>query len=393
MANSWRSRALVRASAIVGSVGLTFAGAGLGTLVLFGAEAVARVVAPDYLLKTRGLHVFSEIYGWTPRKGTTASLDGRRISVNPSGYRGRELPLPKTGDGTRLVVLGDSIAFGLGVHDEETFSSLLDSRDNGFEVVNLAVQGYDPGQELLVLLQDGLRYAPDVVVLEFCVSNDYAEAMLPVSLYDGKKLKPRFRLVGNRLTLVPLPPLQFPSAARVWLSDYSHLFNRSAMLWRPAPPRAADWHTRYNEAMRDEDDALQLSLALVRAMSDVCRERGIAFLVATFPDRSSYRQKLANRRPLHFRIGDRRHRHARCLSPLPSPRSAHGRSRARWYRAPQPARTRHSERGARARDWFAGRMETPRGARWAEDRSGHRVVPAISVEHCSDHSLSRVGVG
>jgi hypothetical protein len=288
-ASSGLGRARVR-WAIVGGVGLAFASVGLATLVLLEAEVVARLLAPDYLLKTRGLHVFSEIYGWTPRTSTTASIDGRRVSVNSSGYRGRELPQPKTGHGTRLVVLGDSIAFGLGVSDHETFSSLLDSRDNGVEVVNLAVQGFDPGQELLVLLRDGLRYAPDVVVLAFCVSNDYAEAMLPVSLYDGTSLKPRFRLVGNRLTLAALPPLRFPTAARVWLSDYSHLFNRAAMLWRPAAPRAADWHERYQQAMRDEGDALRLSLALVREMSRVCRERGIAFLIAAFPDRSSYRQ-------------------------------------------------------------------------------------------------------
>jgi hypothetical protein len=64
-------------------------------------------------------------------------------------------------------------------------------------------------------------------------------------------------------------------AESFWLSDYSHLFNRAAALWRPAPPRALDWHECYYEAMRDEDDALHLSLALVREMSNDLSRAGV----------------------------------------------------------------------------------------------------------------------
>jgi hypothetical protein len=218
-------------------------------------------------------------------------VDGKRVTLNGRGYRGRELALSRTGDRTRLVILGDSIAFGLHVSDEDTFARRLDVRDNGIEVVNLAVQGYGPDQELLVLLHDGLGYKPDAVVLAFCLANDFAEAVLPVALYDGRTPKPRFRLVGDRLVL-DRSSLHQSAARRVhqWLSDYSHLFNRTlASDPRDEMPRGTQWHDRYNEALRDEDYALRLSVALVRQMDRVCRERGITFLVAVFPSRSSYR--------------------------------------------------------------------------------------------------------
>ena len=67
-----------------------------------------------------------------------------------------------------------------GVSDEETFTHLLDVRDNGIEVGNLAVQGYGPGQELLVLLGEGLRDDPDVVVLAFCLPTTSRTPFLPV---------------------------------------------------------------------------------------------------------------------------------------------------------------------------------------------------------------------
>jgi hypothetical protein len=265
----------------------------LALLALVGAEVAARWYAPGYLVETRGLHVFSDTLGWAPRKGVSAMFAGKRVSFNPRGYRGREMALPKARDRTRVVVLGDSIAFGLGVSDEETFTHLLDVRDNGIEAGNLAVQGYGPGQELLVLLGEGLRSDPDVVVLAFCLDNDFAEAVLPVALYDGRTAKPRFRLVGDRLVLDD-SNLRHTGPGRVlqWLSDYSHLFNRAATLSPPSEESVGQhWRDRKHEAVRDGEYALRLSTAIVQRMEAACRERGIAFIVAAFPNRFSYRRK------------------------------------------------------------------------------------------------------
>jgi hypothetical protein len=265
----------------------------LAALALVGAEVAARGCAPGYLVESRGLHVFSETLGWTPRKGVSTLIDGKRVTINARGTRGREPALPNANQRTRVVVLGDSIAFGLGVSDEETFTHLLDVRDNGIEAGNLAVQGYGPGQELLVLLGEGLRSDPDVVVLAFCLDNDFAEAVLPVALYDGRTAKPRFRLVGDRLVLDD-SNLRHTGPERVlqWLSDYSHLFNRAAKLRPPSEESVGQhWRDRKHEAVSDGQYALRLSTAIVQRMDAACRERGIAFIVAAFPNRFSYRRK------------------------------------------------------------------------------------------------------
>jgi hypothetical protein len=140
-------------------------------------------------------------------------------------------------------------------------------------------------------MHEGLRTDPDVVVLAFCLANDFADAVLPVSLYDGRAAKPRFELVNDRLVLDDSALRRsLPRRVQQWLSDYSHLFNRLMALGPAAGPQAAsDWHERYDAALRDEDYSLRLSVALVRRMRDLCRERNIAFFVAAFPDRSSYR--------------------------------------------------------------------------------------------------------
>jgi hypothetical protein len=262
----------------------------LVVLAILGAEVVARRVAPDYLIKARGLHVFSGIYGWAGRPRAVAPMGGGRVTLNAQGFRGKDLSPPKGASRTRVVLLGDSIAFGYGVSDEETFAHRLEVEDNGLEVLNLGVEGYGPGQELLLLQRTGLGANPDVVVLAVCLRNDFVDAMLRVALYDGVTPRPRFELVGSDLVLDDSPVRRSAAGhALQWLSDQSHLFNR-ASAWMPRGREAEDpgWRTRKREALLDEDYAFRLTFALVMEMEKLCRTRGIGFLVATFPNGLGY---------------------------------------------------------------------------------------------------------
>jgi hypothetical protein len=160
-------------------------------------------------------------------------MGGGRVTLNAQGFRGKDLSPPKGASRTRVVLLGDSIAFGYGVSDEETFAHRLEVEDNGLEVLNLGVEGYGPGQELLLLQRTGLGANPDVVVLAVCLRNDFVDAMLRVALYDGVTPRPRFELVGSDLVLDDSPVRRSAAGhALQWLSDQSHLFNR-ASAWMP----------------------------------------------------------------------------------------------------------------------------------------------------------------
>jgi hypothetical protein len=272
---------------------LAIASSALAVVVILSAETLLRWGAPGYLAQTRGLHVYSDTYGWIPRSGTSVVLEGRRVSINSSGYRGRELASSKPPGLTRVVVLGDSIAFGLEVSDEQTFAHLLDTRVDGIEAANLAVQGYGPDQELIVLLKKGLRLDPDVVVLAFCLANDLAEAVLPFALYDGKTPKPRFRLVEDRLVLDDSRVRQAVGRRGLqWVGDHSHLYNRLTGLFsRPESAPDSPWRETKREALRDEGYALRLNMAIIRRVNAVCREHGISLLLAAFPNEAYQESK------------------------------------------------------------------------------------------------------
>ena len=279
-----------------GSANLVLAAGALALAVLavLGAEVAARGFAPDYLVRSRGLHVFSETLGWAPRKGVSAVVEGQRVTLQRARLprTGAGPPeAPGTGPGSSCSATPSPSAWASPTRRPSRH--LLDVRDNGIEAGNLAVQGYDPGQELLVLLGEGLRSEPDVVVLAFCLANDFAEAVLPVALYDGRTPKPRFRLVGDQPGPRRLEPGADPPGAAPPVAQRPLAPVQPRVGARPPSEGGArqHWRDRKREALRDEEYALRLNVAIVRRMDAACRERGIAFVVAAFPNRFSYRSK------------------------------------------------------------------------------------------------------
>ncbi len=94
---------------------------------------------------------------------------------NAQGFRDKERPLGRTA-ARRVVALGDSFTWGAGVSYDEAFVTRverdLQAEFPGLEMVNLGVPGWGPYEELHLLKVYGLRFAPDVVVLNFFVGND-----------------------------------------------------------------------------------------------------------------------------------------------------------------------------------------------------------------------------
>jgi len=259
----------------------------LGVL-LFAAEMAVRWANPRYLERISlddlaYLHTYSPVYGWTPRPSFRYTLAGSETTINRLGYRGREVAAARTPGRTRVVMLGDSITFGYGVRDGETFSAVLEALDPRREVVNLGVQGYGTDQELLKLEREGLAYAPDVVVLNVCLANDLLDNAAAKSIYDGVYPKPYFRLEDGRLVMeaghVALSP---PRRLALLLSQRSALFNGLLDLTRVDRARYQRELAGRQEAEPGEP-AFAVTFALVRRMDEEVRARGARFVALLYP--------------------------------------------------------------------------------------------------------------
>ena len=106
---------------------------------------------------------------------TQAFFRGSDVRVNSFGFRGREIERRKPAGVRRLIVIGDSIAFGDGLAAEDVFANRLEelarARGEALEVLNLGVGGYDVLEAVAFLEHVGLDLQPDIVVLGFCIND------------------------------------------------------------------------------------------------------------------------------------------------------------------------------------------------------------------------------
>lgn len=103
---------------------------------------------------------------------------------NSFGLRSPGTSLEKKAGTFRILFLGDSFVQGYGVDEEKSFVRSLEKKLNEkfqggpkIEVINAGVPNYSPLLEYLYLKQEGLKFNPDLVMLEFDLtdfSNDYA---------------------------------------------------------------------------------------------------------------------------------------------------------------------------------------------------------------------------
>ncbi len=141
-------------------------------------------------------------YRLAPNLATTWTLwrdaSATQVHTNHLGLRGPERPLAKTAGVRRVVLMGDSVTFGIGVNDADALPVQLQAAltQTDVEVWNAGVPGYAMADFLGQLPTQVLPLQPDLVVLQ-------------LSRNDS--------LVPMRLTPAFLKALQFSGLARAWL--------------------------------------------------------------------------------------------------------------------------------------------------------------------------------
>lgn len=254
---------------------------------LFVVEQVMRSRHPDYLQELSSDyinhgHTFSDVYGWRMKE---VNLPGK-LYVNSKGYRGKERSLEKTPNTTRILVLGDSIGFGFKVRDEKTFCHLLDAKHKDLDVVNLCVVGYGTDQELIKLEREGLKFNPDIVILNLSLDNDAQDNASAKFIFDGEHPKPYFTYENG--TLVKHDShvrLALPTRIAFILSQKSILYNR--LLDAVGADRFEHRRSLIQVDTRKTND-YDITFRLVRRMYDVLTESGIRFMVLVYPDAKTF---------------------------------------------------------------------------------------------------------
>ncbi|MBI3819765.1 MAG: SGNH/GDSL hydrolase family protein [Planctomycetes bacterium] len=119
--------------------------------------------------------------------------------VNSHGFRGPEFNDQKAGGVKRIVFLGDSNTFGMGVEGDETYVYrtmrwLQTAKNARWEIINTAVPGYSAFQMQTMLETRVSKFQPDIVVIYAGAWNDYTPA---IGLDDEKAFRQLQQLRGT----------------------------------------------------------------------------------------------------------------------------------------------------------------------------------------------------
>jgi len=160
-----------------------------------------------------------------PNATTVDTTEEYRVEyrTNALGFRDRDYPAMKPVGTFRILMLGDSVTFGTGLRLEETAperaeSLLQATRSSLYEVINAGVPSSSPLLEYLVLKRIGLGLKPDLVVLNFDmtdVRDDFIRTALGRFDSDGLPLAvPQNHFVEAALLIPPLPKPRF-----LWIAE------------------------------------------------------------------------------------------------------------------------------------------------------------------------------
>ena len=101
---------------------------------------------------------------------------GHKVRSNSWGYRGPEVP-PKPDDVYRILVLGDSLTWGVGLTEDQRFTHIAEQKlsqmlpDKKFEVINFGFPGYPTVTERDELYKHYDDVKPDLIVVGFCLND------------------------------------------------------------------------------------------------------------------------------------------------------------------------------------------------------------------------------
>jgi hypothetical protein len=173
--------------------------------------------------------------------------------------------------------VGDSIAFGWAVKQEDTYGKRLEallserSRGRNYEVINAAIPGWGPQEEKNFVLEEGMSYQPDVVILDVTVVNDIAQVAGLGGDQMAEKQSRLFQWLRDNTYGWPFLTIQ----ARFLLSGVSGPAAFPAL----NPPREASGYYSLDKTSPVYDRLW----SEYDILGTFCNQRGIPLIIVVFP--------------------------------------------------------------------------------------------------------------
>jgi hypothetical protein len=210
------------------------------------------------------------VIGWRIRPGHQFRWrEAGRITTYRANAQGFRSPhdFATRPRGALIALLGDSFTFGTGVEYGQTFGALIEARDSGRTLFNLALPGFGLDQMWVTLRYVALPLVPDLVIVAF-VDQDLDRSLTAYRAMEGFT-KPTFIVDGDSLR--PQTLADRPSRLMRALERHSTLW----IAWRQAMRRLG-FRWPIGEWWRTNS-------ALFRQMAEDARRAGVPIVFVRIP--------------------------------------------------------------------------------------------------------------
>ncbi len=224
----------------------------------------------------RSMMTYDELLGWRHVPNAQAWSESKEYKVlykiNSKGLRDTEDSYNNVKGEFRIVCLGDSITFGWGVNAEERFTDILEGYFTNVSVINMGVQGYGIDQELLFLIQEGVKYKPDLILI-YVIPADFVRACYS-KMWD--RPKPQFSLTDkNELVLsnIPVPKVDVFSFRNPTLDQVRYLLAKKSYLFWFIQDKIYLWEEAHIKPINYEHIKIKLAKAILKGIertANVC---------------------------------------------------------------------------------------------------------------------------
>ena len=166
--------------------------------------------------------------------------------TNSSGFRGPDYARPKPAGTFRIAVIGDSVAMGSGVPEEETYAARIEHALNNppgpitYEVLNVSLAGLNATNVVEHFVAAGLSYEPDLILYGYTLNDiegpGYRRSQDPDNHLMGNLTREDWE--RNRIYLTTFFRTRFyslrellwpPYGSYVWELDDNYLDNPGAL--------------------------------------------------------------------------------------------------------------------------------------------------------------------
>jgi lysophospholipase L1-like esterase len=276
----------------------------IGLAFLVGLELVLRLIFPaPRLRKEPQVQIALDArMGYRTKPDQKAFEMDAPVSINTFGFRGPEFASDREPGSLRVLGLGNSITFGSGLADHETYLARLEERmraeqpDRRVEVLNAAMEGFTIRQYLPFLERVLPKVKPDVVILGAAFRDLHFHPRMgqlkgKIDPEAWRAVKKKFDQTNMKVVHIDRAPFKerlsrrTKNAIRRWRTAYVAYHLGEKLRNRIAPPSFIQWQTSFlsgeeTEPIRARRVETKKTLATMR---DLCDEHGAKLGFIAFP--------------------------------------------------------------------------------------------------------------